>query len=58
MDILQEILTHKEAEVKRNKALYPVKLLEQSLYFGSHTVSMKKYLLCGDQQEIPFPGSD
>ncbi|MCG8389169.1 MAG: indole-3-glycerol phosphate synthase TrpC [Cytophagales bacterium] len=52
MDILQEILAHKEAEVKRNKALYPVKLLEQSLYFGSHTVSMKKYLLREDKSGI------
>ena len=52
MDILQEIIAHKDAEVKRNKALYPVKLLEQSLYFGSHTVSMKKYLLREDKSGI------
>ncbi len=52
MDILEEIITHKKKEVKENKALYPVRLLEQSLYFGSHTVSMKKYILREDKSGI------
>ncbi|MDC0357403.1 indole-3-glycerol phosphate synthase TrpC [Oligoflexia bacterium] len=44
MNILDEIITHKMAEVKVRKELYPIKLLEQSVYFDAEPVSLKKYL--------------
>jgi indole-3-glycerol phosphate synthase len=44
MDILSEIIEHKKKEVAERKSLYPVKLLEQSIYFGTQPVSMKKYI--------------
>ena len=52
MDILQEIIAHKRTEVKERKALFPTKLLEQSLYYGSRTVSMKRYILRKDKAGI------
>ncbi len=48
MTILQEILAHKRDEVRSNKELYPIKLLERSTYFTSQTVSLKKYLQRSD----------
>ena len=45
MNILDQIIEHKRKEVDERKALYPVKLLEQSIYFSTPTVSLKKYLL-------------
>lgn len=44
MDILYKIIAHKEKEVAERKSLYPAKLLEQSIYFTSASVSLKKYL--------------
>lgn len=44
MNILQKILAHKRTEVADRKALYPVKLLEQSIYFNSQPISLRKYL--------------
>lgn len=44
MDILQEIVAHKKKEVDERKSLFPVKLLEKSIYFNSIPVSLKKYL--------------
>ena len=48
MSILQEIITHKRGEVQTRKELYPVKLLEKSIYFQSPVVSLKRYLLRTD----------
>jgi len=48
MNILEEIVAHKRAEVQENKELYPVKLLEKSPYFQATPVSLKKYLLRND----------
>ncbi|MBI2418600.1 MAG: indole-3-glycerol phosphate synthase TrpC [Ignavibacteriales bacterium] len=45
MDILQEILVQKKKEVEERRSLFPVKLLEKSIYFNSNPVSLKKYLL-------------
>lgn len=45
MNILDKIITHKKKEIAENKALYPVKLLEKSIYFDSKVVSMKKYIM-------------
>lgn len=44
MNILDKILAHKQKELQTNKELYPTKLLEQSVYFSSPTVSLKKYI--------------
>jgi indole-3-glycerol phosphate synthase len=52
MSILDEILEHKRKEVDESKSLYPVKLLEQSIYFATPAVSLKKYLLRDDKSGI------
>lgn len=52
MDILTEIVAHKREEVKATKALYPVKLLEQSTYFEGKPVSLKKYLQRADKSGV------
>jgi indole-3-glycerol phosphate synthase len=44
MNILDEIIAHKQTEVAERKSLYPTKLLEKSIYFSSPTVSLKKYI--------------
>ena len=44
MKILDTIKAHKINEVRSRKELYPTKLLEQSPYFDTTCVSMKKYL--------------
>ncbi|MBX2910582.1 MAG: indole-3-glycerol phosphate synthase TrpC [Cyclobacteriaceae bacterium] len=43
-DILAEIVKHKQQEVAERKSLYPVKLLEQGIYFGTPSVSLKQYI--------------
>jgi indole-3-glycerol phosphate synthase len=48
MDILQTIVAHKKREVEDRKSLFPVKLLEKTIYFDSIPVSLKKYLLRDD----------
>ena len=52
MSILDQIIEQKRKEVDERKSLYPVKLLEQSIYFQSPTVSLKKYLLRDDKSGI------
>ncbi len=52
MDILDKIVAHKRKEVAERQELYPVKLLERSLYFETPVVSMKKYLLREDKTGI------
>jgi indole-3-glycerol phosphate synthase len=49
MSILEKIVQYKRTELELNKSLYPVKLLERSLYFNSQPVSMKKYLTRPDK---------
>ena len=44
MNILEEIAAHKKKEVAERKSMVPVKLLEQSIYFETQPVSLKKYL--------------
>ena len=44
MNILQTIAAFKEKEVEENRSLYPVKLLERSIYFKTKPVSLKSYL--------------
>ncbi|MEZ4774497.1 MAG: indole-3-glycerol phosphate synthase TrpC [Bacteroidia bacterium] len=52
MSILDEILANKKQEVEKKRQLYPVKLLEQSIYFDSPCVSLKKYILRPDKVGI------
>lgn len=52
MTILDTIVKQKHKEVEENKALYPVKLLEKSIFFSSPTVSLVKYLLRPDKSGI------
>ena len=48
MNTLQTIIDHKKKEVQEKKDLYPVKLLERTIYYNSPCVSLKKYLLRDD----------
>ncbi len=48
MDTLQTIIEFKKKEVAERKSLYPVKLLEKTIYFNSPCVSFKKYLQRND----------
>lgn len=52
MSILNQIIEYKRTEVTERKSLYPVKLLEKSIYYPSPTVSLKKYLLRDDKSGI------
>ncbi|MFM7851582.1 MAG: indole-3-glycerol phosphate synthase TrpC [Flammeovirgaceae bacterium] len=52
MDILNRIVEQKRIEVAQRKELYPIRLLEQSIYFGSPTVSLKKYVQRSDKSGI------
>lgn len=51
-DILQEIIEHKKEEVAERKSLFPLKLLEKSVYYDSKTVSLKKYICREDKEGI------
>lgn len=52
MNILDKIIDYKRQEVSERKELYPVKLLEQSIFFGSQPVSLKKYIQREDKSGI------
>jgi indole-3-glycerol phosphate synthase len=52
MNILDQIIEQKRKEVSDRKSLYPVKLLEQSIFFSSPTVSLKKYVQRDDKTGI------
>lgn len=52
MNILDQIVADKQKEVQERKDLYPVKLLEQSIYFGGNPVSLKKYIRRADKMGI------
>lgn len=52
MNILDQIIEHKRTEVANRKSLYPVKLLEQSIYFETPPVSLKKYIQREDKSGI------
>ncbi|MFP4025026.1 MAG: indole-3-glycerol phosphate synthase TrpC [Thiohalospira sp.] len=52
MDILTKIINRKKEEVSERKSLYPLKLLEKSIYFNTKPVSLKKYLLKSDKSGI------
>jgi indole-3-glycerol phosphate synthase len=52
MNILDEIIAYKKKEVADRQELYPVKLLEQSHYFATQPVSLKKYIQRDDLSGI------
>ncbi|MCB0569155.1 MAG: indole-3-glycerol phosphate synthase TrpC [Phaeodactylibacter sp.] len=52
MNILEKIVTHKNREVAERKAMYPVELLEKSIYFETPVVSLSKYLRRADRLGI------
>ncbi|HRD38518.1 MAG TPA: indole-3-glycerol phosphate synthase TrpC, partial [Bacteroidia bacterium] len=52
MRTLFDIVDFKKQEVEQRKQLYPVRLLETSIYFESDSVSLKKYLLRKDKSGI------
>ena len=52
MNILDKIIDYKRTEVAQRKELYPVKLLEQSIFFESTPVSLRKYIQRPDKSGI------
>jgi len=52
MNILQQIVAFKKKEVSERKSLYPVKLLERSIYFPAKPLSLKSYLARPDLSGI------
>lgn len=52
MNILDKIIEYKRKEVEERKSLYPKQLLEQSIYFSSPAVSLKKYIQRKDKSGI------
>lgn len=52
MNILEKIVAHKREEVANKKELFPQRLLEQSIYYPTPAVSLKKYLLREDKTGI------
>jgi indole-3-glycerol phosphate synthase len=51
-NILDTIVAHKRQEVSDRQALYPIKLLEQSGYYQTPTVSLRHYLMRDDLSGI------
>jgi indole-3-glycerol phosphate synthase len=52
MNKLDEIIAFKRKETAERKELYPLKLLEKSIYFDTKTVSLKQYLMRPDKTGI------
>jgi indole-3-glycerol phosphate synthase len=52
MNILDQIIEHKIKEVAERKSLYPIKLLEQSVFFATKPLSLKKYIQRNDKTGI------
>lgn len=52
MKYLDKIIAHKAKEIAERKSLYPVKLLERSVYFPTNPVSMKAYLTRKDKSGV------
>ena len=51
-NILNNIFAHKKKEVEERKTLYPVKLLEKSLYYPTTPVSLTGYIKRKDKHGI------
>ncbi len=52
MNILDKIVLEKIKQVEDEKKLFPLELLERSVYFQSECVSLKKYLVRDDKSGI------
>ncbi|MCW3076954.1 MAG: trpC, partial [Bacteroidetes bacterium] len=52
MNTLEKIVQQKIKEVEERKSLYPVSLLERSLYFGTAPVSLSTYIARKDKNGI------
>ncbi|MEM7552131.1 MAG: indole-3-glycerol phosphate synthase TrpC [Bacteroidota bacterium] len=52
MTILEEIVAHKRKEVNEKKELYPIKLLEKSLFYETQPISLSKYVTRSDKSGI------
>jgi indole-3-glycerol phosphate synthase len=52
MTYLDKIIAHKKKEVAHRASLYPEKLLKQSVFYPTDTVSLSEYLLRGDKTGI------
>ncbi len=52
MNTLENIVAQKRKEIAERKSLYPLKLLEQSIYFATPTISLKHYLKRSDKSGI------
>lgn len=52
MNILEKIVEYKIKEVEERKSLYPVKFLEQSIYFLTQPVSLSRYVTRDDLSGI------
>jgi indole-3-glycerol phosphate synthase len=52
MNILEKIVEYKRKEIAERKSLYPVKLLENSIYFNTPIVSLSQYLRREDRVGI------
>jgi indole-3-glycerol phosphate synthase len=52
MNTLEKIKSHKRKEVEERRSLYPIPLLERSVYFHSQIVSLSKYLKREDKNGI------
>lgn len=52
MNILDEIIAYKRKETEERKGLYPVRLLEQSIFFETRPVSMCHYIRRPDKTGI------
>lgn len=50
--MLQEIVENRRQHIERNKELYPVKLLEKSIYFESEVISLADYIQRPDKSGI------
>lgn len=52
MTLLEKIIARKRVETEERKSLYPVQLLERSLYFPTAPVSLRRYLQRDDLSGI------
>lgn len=52
MNILEQIIDHKQTEVKERSELYPIKLLERSIFYKAQPVSLAKYIQRSDLSGI------
>ena len=52
MNILEKIVLEKRKQVNEEKQLFPVELLQRSIYYKSDCVSLKKYLMREDKNGI------